>query len=417
LYLHHGKKLNLTPKNLKNSFWKNLGMGDKIFFLILFLSYSVWGQQDNARTTTFGKGIISHTSHDNLWSIQMNARMQLLSQFETSSQFKTFESSALLRRARFRLKGFLYSPKIRYKLELGFSNHDMRGGGSANHQTPLIIYDALVIWEFAKNFEFWFGQAKLPGNIERVISSGSLQFVDRSALNSEFNIDREFGLWLRHQFNLTDTFLIREKVAVSQGEGRNITIQNSGGYQLTSRLEFLPFGKFKDNGAFFGSDLSREKKLKTLIGVGFSLNDGATKERGSQGNYFLNLDPVKDQRTLELLETDATTFFVDATLKYQGFSFLGEYAQREATDKTLIRTGSGWNVSAGYMPNHKWEVSTRFAAISLDEYQTDNRKEYTLGFSRYFVGHRFKVQSDFSYMDFSHQKDQLVFRVQVEVHL
>lgn len=393
-------------------------MGKKIVVLLVwFATLAISGQEDGQKKSTIGKGIINYTSLDSLWSIQMNARMQLLSQFETSSQFKTFESSALLRRARFRLKGFLYSPKIRYKLELGFSNHDMRGGGSANHQTPLIIYDALVIWEFAKNFEFWFGQAKLPGNIERVISSGSLQFVDRSALNSEFNIDREFGLWLRHQFNLTDTFLVREKIAISQGEGRNITIQNSGGYQLTSRLEFLPFGKFKDNGAFFGSDLSREKKLKTLIGVGFSLNDGATKERGSQGNYFLNLDPVKDQRALELLETDATTFFVDATLKYQGFSFLGEYAQREATDKTLIRTGSGLNVSAGYMPNDKWEVSTRFAAISLDEYQTDNRKEYTLGFSRYFVGHRFKVQSDFSYMDFSHQKDQLVFRVQVEVHL
>lgn len=393
-------------------------MGKKIVVLLVwFTTLAISGQEDGQKKSTIGKGIINYTSLDSLWSIQMNARMQLLSQFETSSQFKTFESSALLRRARFRLKGFLYSPKIRYKLELGFSNHDMRGGGSANHQTPLIIYDALVIWEFAKNFEFWFGQAKLPGNIERVISSGSLQFVDRSALNSEFNIDREFGLWLRHQFNLTDTFLIREKIAISQGEGRNITIQNSGGYQLTSRLEFLPFGKFKDNGAFFGSDLSREKKLKTLIGVGFSLNDGATKERGSQGNYFLNLDPVKDQRALELLETDATTFFVDATLKYQGFSFLGEYAQREATDKTLIRTGSGLNVSAGYMPNDKWEVSTRFAAISLDEYQTDNRKEYTLGFSRYFVGHRFKVQSDLSYMDFSHQKDQLVFRVQVEVHL
>lgn len=393
-------------------------MGKKIVVLLVwFATLAISGQEDGQKKSTIGKGIINYTSLDSLWSIQMNARMQLLSQFETSSQFKTFESSALLRRARFRLKGFLYSPKIRYKLELGFSNHDMRGGGSANHETPLIIYDALVIWEFAKNFEFWFGQAKLPGNIERVISSGSLQFVDRSALNSEFNIDREFGLWLRHQFNLTDSFLIREKIAISQGEGRNITIQNSGGYQLISRLEFLPFGKFKNNGAFFGSDLSREKKLKTLIGVGFSLNDGATKERGSQGNYFLNLDPVKDQRALELLETDATTFFVDATLKYQGFSFLGEYAQREATDKTLIRTGSGLNVSAGYMPNDKWEVSTRFASISLDEYQTDNRKEYTLGFSRYFVGHRFKVQSDLSYMDFSHQKDQLVFRVQVEVHL
>jgi phosphate-selective porin OprO/OprP len=346
----------------------------------------------------------------------MNARMQLLSQFETSSQFKNFESSALLRRARFRLKGFLYSPKIRYKLELGFSNHDMRGGGSANHQTPLIIYDALVIWEFAKNFEFWFGQAKLPGNIERVISSGSLQFVDRSALNSEFNIDREFGLWLRHQFNLTDTFLMREKIAISQGEGRNVTIQNSGGYQLTSRLEFLPFGKFKENGAFFGSDLQREKKLKALIGVGFSLNDGATKERGSQGDYFLNLDPVQDQHALEMLKTDATTLFVDATLKYQGFSFLGEYADRKASDKTLIRTGKGLNLSMGYMPNKNWEVSARMASISLEQ-DTDNRKEYTFGFSRYFVGHNFKVQSDLSCIDFLNRKDQLVFRVQVELHL
>lgn len=383
---------------------------------MLFTTFTILGQEQNQETSTIGKGIVNHTSLDSLWSVQMNVRMQLLSQFETSSQFEVFESSALLRRARFRLKGFLYSPKIRYKLELGFSNHDMRGGGSANHQSPQIIYDALIIWEFAKNFELWFGQAKLPGNIERVISSGSLQFVDRSVLNSEFNIDREFGIQLRHEFNLTDTFVVREKVAISQGEGRNVTIQNSGGHQLTGRIEFLPFGKFKDNGAFFGSDLRREKKLKTLVGVGVSVNNKAIKEKGSQGSYFLGLDPVKDQRVLESLKTDARTLFVDATLKYQGFSFLGEYAQREAGNEELIRTGSGLNLSAGYMPNNKWEVSTRIASISLDK-ETNDRKEYTLGFSRYFSGHKFKIQSDLSYIDFSNYKDQLMFRVQVEVHL
>jgi hypothetical protein len=392
-------------------------MGKKIVVLLVwFTTLAISGQEDGQKKSTIGKGIINYTSLDSLWSVQMNVRMQLLSQFETNTQFEVFESSALLRRARFRLRGFLYSPKIRYKFELGFSNHDIRGVGSENFHTPRLIYDALVIWDVSKNFELWFGQAKLPGNIERVISSGSLQFVDRSALNKEFNIDREFGIQLRHQFNVTDTFVVREKVSISQGEGRNVTLQNSGGHQFTGRLEFLPFGKFKDNGAFFGSDLSREEKLKTLIGIGFSLNEEASKERGSQGSYFLGLDPVKDQRVLDLLGTDVTTLFVDATIKHQGFSFLGEYAQREAGNEELIQTGSGLNLSAGYMPQNKWEISTRFAAISLDK-KTKDRKEYTLGFSRYFAGHKFKVQSDLSYIDFLSDKDRFMFRIQVEVHL
>jgi hypothetical protein len=39
-----------------------------------------------------------------------------------------------------------------------------------------------------------FGQTKLPGNNQRVVSSGSLEFTDRTINNSRFNIDRDFGL-------------------------------------------------------------------------------------------------------------------------------------------------------------------------------------------------------------------------------
>jgi hypothetical protein len=42
----------------------------------------------------------------------------------------------------------------------------------------------------------WFGQTKLPGNNQRVVSSGSLEFTDRTINNSRFNIDRDFGLFL-----------------------------------------------------------------------------------------------------------------------------------------------------------------------------------------------------------------------------
>ena len=38
------------------------------------------------------------------------------------------------------------------------------------------------MWNFYENFELWAGQTKLPGNIERVISSGNLQQVDRSLI-------------------------------------------------------------------------------------------------------------------------------------------------------------------------------------------------------------------------------------------
>jgi hypothetical protein len=49
---------------------------------------------------------------------------------------------------------------------------------------------------FYKPTGHWFGQTKLPGNNQRVVSSGSLEFTDRTINNSRFNIDRDFGLFL-----------------------------------------------------------------------------------------------------------------------------------------------------------------------------------------------------------------------------
>ena len=61
------------------------------------------------------------------------------------------------------------------------------------------MLDAVVKYAFSKNQQIWFGQTKLPGNRERVISSMALQFVDRSNVNSKFNIDRDFGVQLQTQ--------------------------------------------------------------------------------------------------------------------------------------------------------------------------------------------------------------------------
>jgi hypothetical protein len=41
---------------------------------------------------------------------------------------------------------------------------------------------------------------------------------------------------------------------------------------------------------------------------------------------------------------------------------------------------------------------------------------YTLGFSRYVVGHKLKVQSDISYTIEEGSDDNLMYRLQIDLH-
>lgn len=365
----------------------------------------------------FGKGIFSFKGKDNTWGIKMAARMQMLStfNFENENGLGNMSSTALLRRARLKFDGFAYTPKLKYKLELGLSNNDLSGGDATTKNANRLILDAVVMWNFAGNFELWYGQTKLPGNIERVISSGNLQFVDRSRLNKEFTIDREFGFQLRHHFNLTDKFVVREKLAVSQGEARNITVANKGGHHYTSRLEFLPFGLFESKGDYKGGDLKREKSPKLMLSIGQSYVEDAVRERGNQGGYFIDLE---DASTIDSDATDVSTFFADAMFKYKGFSFMGEYAARNAKDETNVRVGDGLNLTAGYLLKSNWEIAGRFTNVSLDgAAKVEDRNEYTVGVSRYIAGHKLKVQTDLSYIDIIGKTNTVGFRFQVDIHL
>jgi hypothetical protein len=277
-----------------------------------------------------------------------------------------------------------------------------------------------VKWHFAKNLQLWFGQTKLPGNRERVISSGNMQFVDRSLLNSRFNIDRDMGIQLHHQFNLSNSFVVKEILAISQGEGRNITTGNIGGHQYTTRLELLPFGEFVGEGDYSGSDLKREETPKLALGVSYDYNNNAVKNRSNQGSYMTN--------DIGFFETNINTLFIDAMFKYNGFSFMGEYANRDAKDAyaknadgsltgTEVQVGNGLNLQTGYLFKTNWEVAGRYTNIAYDKAITgrDIENQYTLGVSKYIVGHKLKVQSDISYLDFG-SNDKLMYRLQFDIH-
>ncbi|MGB5462082.1 MAG: porin, partial [Aureibaculum sp.] len=161
--------------------------------LFLFTFITMSAQETNA--PQFGKGLFNLVGKDSTYTMKIAARMQFLA-VANFEEGESGESNFLVRRARLKFDGYAFSPKLKYKMELGLSNRDISGASEFTSNAPRYILDAVIKYNFAKNFELWFGQTKLPGNIERVISSGNLQQVDRSLLNSRFNIDRDMGIQL-----------------------------------------------------------------------------------------------------------------------------------------------------------------------------------------------------------------------------
>ncbi len=389
--------------------------------IIMCAFLSIQAQETNA--PKFGNGLFNLVGKDSTYTMKVGLRVQTLatSQWDVRNGLSNPESSMLIRRSRLKFDGFAFSTKLKYKVELGLSNRDQSGSSEYTSNAPRYIMDAVLKWNFSGNFVLWFGQTKLPGNRERIISSANLQMVDRSLLNSNFNIDRDIGIQLKHHFNLSDTFIIKETFSIAQGEGRNITTGNIGGHQYTTRVELLPFGNFTSKGDYTGSDLKFEKKPKLSLGFVYDFNNNASKTKSNQGSYMLN--------DIGFYNTNISTLYLDAMYKHKGFSFMAEYANRDAkdplaknSDGTLtgdeVQIGNGLNLQTGYMLSKTVEVSGRYTNITLSKNITEKgaKNQYTLGVSKYISEHKLKVQTDVSYTDIGFSTNQLQFRLQVDIH-
>ena len=392
---------------------------------VAIILFTLNSQAQEISDTSFGKGLINFVAKDSTFSIKFAPRFQVRYNStwnHNGDLYESAEQNFLVRRSRLKFDGFAYSPKLRYKIELGLSNRDMSGGNEFNRNTPRYILDAVIMWQFAKDWELWAGQTKLPGNIERVVSSGDLQLIDRSLLNSRFTIDRDMGIQIRHKTNLGGDFLIREKFSLSQGEGRNVTEGNEGGLQYTGRIELLPFGTFKSKGDYTQSDLKREETPKLMLSMTYNYNQGAVRDRGFAGDYMVRADG-------SIYETDQTTIFIDAMYKHNGFSFMGEYAKRTAGDEIatevdgvtptgdIVLTGNALNLQAGYLFKSNYEIAARFTTLEFEAVTgKEPTKQYTLGFNKFVVGHKLKVQSDLSYTSVDGKDDNIAFRLGFDFH-
>ena len=372
-----------------------------------------------------GKGVTFRPKNDS-YEMTLRFRMQNMVGLSFDRNMGLTSTDAQVKRLRLRFDGYIFSPKIVYSIQLGFSSYDTEpvpnGEGGTNMN---LIRDAIVYYVPSPKWNIGFGQTKIKANRARVNSSSALQFIDRSIVNSEFGGDRDFGFFGEYNYGDFDSFALSAKGSVTLGEGRNFNSSDVSGFAYTGRLELYPCGRFHSNGELLEGDVAGEDNVKIMLAGAYTFNNNALRTQGMKGALF------SDPRNIG-------SYYVDFILKYRGFAFVTDFMGRHCPSPIVsdpaagngspafIYTGSGLNVQTSYLFDKKWEVALRNSTMLPDAavqtflgYASWNQS--TIGVTRYLIGHSLKIQMDLSYnyrnKAVTPDYDRWMLRFQVELGL
>ena len=338
------------------------------------------------------------------------------------------------RRVRLRISGKQSNPGFSYRLQLNLAESEVE-----NDELSNVLWDAWVGYNINKYYRVSFGQKSSPtDNIEVLMASNTLQLPERSRLTGAFSNIREIGLFLDGRNNIKGSkWVIKPSINITTGDGYGYKFNSKdfGGLKYGARVNFLPFGLFRNFGQFRQGDLVRELNPKLLIGFSASYNDGITSRRGRRNGDFIYYTLNGTDTSYQL--PDFFKFGADILFKYRGFSLIGEFVQTKAfipdgithrndrynnpnnlttnfrtySPADYVRTqmmlGSGLNLQAGYIFKSLFSIDGRFTSLRPDELSFLNNslfynrnKYYEIGVSKYFTkNYTFKVQASYRIID------------------
>ena len=318
-----------------------------------------------------------------------------------------WEQSLAVRRARLYLSGNFFGEHNKFYVHLAFSPQDMKFSGGIPTKSP--IFDWYFKFDHLRDLTFQVGQYRIPFNKSRVMSYAKLQFVDRTAANFEYNLDRDIGFDFRSD-DFLGLDLLRYQAGVFIGEGRDGYGASDYGMLYVARLELLPLGLFNDYG---DADLERRKRPGLAMGVAYAFLDDAKYSRGILGNTF------SDGGT-----SDIHTATADVALKYAGLSVTGEFYYRDVSrnygdiqavddngdpvfendgvtpviDREAPRTGLGWFAQVGWLvPRIPLEIAGRYGQVHPvgDDSPIGRLDEIGAALNWYIYGHSMAVKADY----------------------
>jgi hypothetical protein len=361
--------------------------------------------QPAAVTADFGRGVTFRTS-DRRFSLNLRGRIQ--ARLTVSEQPERPQTEFQIRRLRLALQGNFFGEDFRYNIQLAFSNLD------TEPDLRLPLRDAYVTWQGVRDLNVRFGQMKVPYGRQRVVSSSSLQFADRSLGVGEFNLDRDVGVVLFSRDLLGLGRRLTYDLGVFGGDGRNRLTEDFG-MLYAARVQLQPFGDFDD---LAEADTLRLDRPRLAVAVSAAYNQRTRRARSTFGDTYQ-------------LPFDQYHVAVDLLFKWRGLSLQAEALYRQADDDAhrigtsggspvfeYARSGLGYYVQAGYLLTRHLEVAARWGEVIPNDGAASLRRARELGgaLSWYFLRHDFKLQADYFYLagdDLSAGRHQARLQAQV----
>jgi hypothetical protein len=358
-------------------------------------------------TARFGEGVTFQASE---FRLNLRGRIQVLGLAVVPGEESSVQrqNAFMVRRARLALRG-QFPWKLSMNLQLAFANQDMEP------DAPNVLRDFNVQWAPLRDLQFRLGQMKVPFDVQRVVSSSSLQFPDRATSVQELNLDRDVGLVI-----FSDDFLgwdgrLRYALGVFGGDGRN-RIGTNVGLLYSARVRFSVFGVFDDKAE---GDVERSAQPRLAFGAAVARNVQTNRPRSTLGTPY---------RLATFSYTHATG---DVHFKWHGVSLLSEvyWRQADAPSRTgqvggatvteWSRSGWGYFVQGGVFVLPWLELAARFSdtrPIGPTDPAFVRTREFGSVLNFMFSEHDFKIHVEAAWLDDGAGRDgRFVGRIQTQV--
>jgi hypothetical protein len=323
-------------------------------------------------TTRHGDKSLTWTTDDGRFSTQLYGYGQIRYTFdEKDDGAGDNRSNFSVRRARVGLRGYAFTPQLKYQLYLNIYS---------GNEADVSLFDWFVDYVPMKQFGVKVGQYKIPYASQWNISATSLQFVERTTVDANFRFDRDTGLTLHG--NIVP--MLAYDAGVYNGEGKNRNNSDTN-HLWVGRLRLEPLGKYP----WQESDLGLSEEFRLALAAGAAFDDDVAKHTRKNLN----------DRLAALGQSDVTSYNAFLGAKFRGASLQWEYHTRTIDPEDSAQqeeTARGFYVQGGYLVwRNLAEVAARYEWFDPDDDRSDDeREEYGLGCNWFFAGNRNKLQAD-----------------------
>lgn len=294
-------------------------------------------------------------------------------------------SQFAVQKANLWFRGYAYSKDLAYHVEL-----DLASAGNSK-----MLEQAYMKYRVFDELQVLGGQTKVPFSRQYLVSTGSLEFVDRSPATKAFAPTYDTGAYLSGKlFN----GILNYDVAVVGGAGQT-TFRSTNDNALAARIVTNPLGDFAYSE---GDPDTTGKPLFTLgadiyyntlarSGTGFETNnDGYAQSSGWLGKNAANFNALEKVRI--------TMLSADAAFKWMGAFLQGEYYWGQGdgtwTDKTVFAQGGYGQLGYCILPG-RLETAVRFSTWDPNRSVGNDLQSEIIGaVSYYFRKHNLKLQAD-----------------------